>query len=434
MKVPTPPPAAPTPPKPVVAKPAGPQLIVGPNAASPDMLKVALLVPLSGPQADAGQGLANAAEMAVSEMGNSRIALLPIDTAGGAKPAVTQALAQGSSLILGPLFASDVLAAAPAARDAHVPMISFSSDATVAGEGVYVVGFLPREQASRVATYAAAHNLHKFAILASDTNFGHQMADAFRQALINSNSGASLVRTAFYGSDITRLPDTVGKLTDYDTRKAAYASANGQQATAAPATGIATPPPAAGASASSASTFAAPQAVGQVPFDALFIAETGPRLHQILALLQQEDVDLTHLKLLGPLLWSDPDVQKDPLLNGAWYAAPPFDSVKAFEDRYQKLYGGKPPAIAALGYDTAALASVLAKAGGAQPFSPEALAKPAGFAGTDGLFRFLPDGTAERGFAVMEIHPPTVTIIDPALDQFTIPAVTDPMAQPPATN
>ena len=36
-------------------------------------------------------------------------------------------------------------------------------------------------------------------------------------------------------------------------------------------------------------------------------------------------------------------------------------------------------------------------------FAPEVLTNPSGFAGIDGLFRFRPDGTNERGLAVMRV-------------------------------
>jgi hypothetical protein len=50
-----------------------------------------------------------------------------------------------------------------------------------------------------------------------------------------------------------------------------------------------------------------------------------------------------------------------------------------------------------------ALIAALARTQGAQRFSSDALTNPSGFAGIDGLFRFRPDGTNERGLAVMRV-------------------------------
>jgi len=55
-----------------------------------------------------------------------------------------------------------------------------------------------------------------------------------------------------------------------------------------------------------------------------------------------------------------------------------------------------------LTYDAVALVAALAKQGG-QHYSADVLTNPSGFAGIDGLFRFRPDGTNERGLAVMRV-------------------------------
>ena len=38
-----------------------------------------------------------------------------------------------------------------------------------------------------------------------------------------------------------------------------------------------------------------------------------------------------------------------------------------------------------------------------QRFTKEAIADPNGFAGVDGIFRFLPNGTIQRGLAIIEV-------------------------------
>jgi hypothetical protein len=58
---------------------------------------------------------------------------------------------------------------------------------------------------------------------------------------------------------------------------------------------------------------------------------------------------------------------------------------------------------ATLAYDAVALVAALARTQGPQRFSSEVLTSPSGFAGIDGLFRFRPDGTNERGLAVMRV-------------------------------
>ena len=69
---------------------------------------------------------------------------------------------------------------------------------------------------------------------------------------------------------------------------------------------------------------------------------------------------------------------------------------------------------ATLAYDAVALVAALVKTQGAQRFSEQVLTNPSGFAGIDGVFRFLPDGTNERGLAVLRVAPSGGQAVSPA--------------------
>jgi branched-chain amino acid transport system substrate-binding protein len=102
-------------------------------------------------------------------------------------------------------------------------------------------------------------------------------------------------------------------------------------------------------------------------------------------------------------------------LEGGLYAAPDPAGRSAFEARYAALYGAPPPRLATLAYDAVALAAALARTAEpkADPFAAARLTDPSGFAGLDGLFRFGPDGVAERGLAILEIRSGRAFVAEP---------------------
>jgi branched-chain amino acid transport system substrate-binding protein len=55
---------------------------------------------------------------------------------------------------------------------------------------------------------------------------------------------------------------------------------------------------------------------------------------------------------------------------------------------------------------------------GPERFSEQVLTNSSGFGGTDGVFRFRPDGTNERGLAVMQVTPGGAQIVSPAPRSF----------------
>ncbi len=75
-----------------------------------------------------------AAELALFERDNPTLQLIVKDDKGtpeGAKAAaeIAEAVKAGAALILGPLFAKSVAAVAPVARQAGIPVITFSKSA-----------------------------------------------------------------------------------------------------------------------------------------------------------------------------------------------------------------------------------------------------------------------------------------------------------------
>jgi branched-chain amino acid transport system substrate-binding protein len=370
-------------------KPAGP---AGPA-------KIALLAPLSGPNAGLGQAILNAAQMALFETGGDQLTLVPRDTKGtadGAADAAHAAVAEGVSLILGPLLAAEVEAVRPIARDAHLNVIAFSTVTDLAGGNTFLMGFLPRQEVTREVAYARQRGITRFATLAPDTAYGHLMADALRDTA--SAIGGTVAKVAFYDPRAGDAAAAVRQLLPGNAASPGNAAPPGTDSTAPDQT---VPPPSA------------------VPsFDALLLPEGGSRLKEIARALTAAGLDTKATRLLGSGLWDVPDIDNEPALEGGWFAAAPPEARRQFEQRYRATYGHEPPRLASLGYDAAALAAVLAHGQGGPPFSRDAILDPNGFNGVDGLFRFTPQGLVQRGLAVLEVEPQGNAVVSPAPQNF----------------
>lgn len=350
-------------------EPAKPLPAVGP-------VKVALLVPLSGPNAELGKGMLEAAQLALFVTGGDRLTLVPRDSGGSAEAAANaarSAISEGATLILGPLLAAEVEAVKPVARDAKVNVIAFSTATQLAGGNAFLMGFLPRQEVAREVAFARERGASRFAALAPNSQYGRLMAEALQEA-VRATGG------------------TVDKIEYADPRGADAAAAIGRLTGAG-----------------------SPQAAG---FDALLLPEGGAQLKQLGRQLKEAGIDPARVHLLGSGLWDDPTIAGEPALYGGWFAASPPEARREFENRFQMTYGRAPPRLASLAFDAAALAAVLAKSGGPEPFSQEAILNPAGFIGVDGMFRFTSQGLVQRGLAVLELGPQGVVVVSPAPRNF----------------
>jgi branched-chain amino acid transport system substrate-binding protein len=377
-------------PQPPGAGPGAPLLGGPPPPGAAGPVKVAVLLPLSGANAELGKAMLEAAQMALFTTGNDRLTLVPRDTSGtpdGAGGAARAAIGEGAQLILGPLLAAEVDAVKPVAGEARINVIAFSTATQLAGDNVFLMGFLPRQEVAREVAFARDSGLTRFAALTPNSEYGRLMTDALRETA--GQAGATVV-----------------KAETFDPRSGDAGPAIQRLAGGAANTAAAGPPD------------AAPAGPATAGFDALLLPEGGDQLKQIARRLKTAGIGMPQVRLLGSGLWDDASISNEPALAGGWFAASPPDARREFQSRFQATYGHPPPRLASLAFDAAALAAVLAKASGPAPFSHDAILNPSGFTGVDGLFRFTPQGLVQRGLAVLEVQPQGTVVVSPAPRDF----------------
>ncbi|MCG8548389.1 MAG: penicillin-binding protein activator, partial [Alphaproteobacteria bacterium] len=372
-------------------------------------VSVAVLLPLSGPSARLGKSMLNAAEMAMFEIANDKFSLMPLDTKGtpeGAAAAAEKAIVGGAQLILGPLLASSVTAVAPLAGQAGIQVVAFSNSRAVAGEGVFIMGFVPKQQVDAIVDFAVGRGLGRYAVIAPQDPYGQTVVEALREAA--QARGADVPYAQFYDPAAKDLSADVKTVADYERRRKALlaqrAMLQRQQDEV---------------SRQALKRLENRDTIGDVEFDAILIPETGQRLRALASLLSYYDVDPPAVRVLGLRNWdevSNPGVE--PGLIGAWFAGSAPEERQRFVDRYKTTFGRKPARLASLAYDATALAAVLAQGESGPDFSYDALTNPNGFLGVDGLFRLNPNGVVERAFAILEVRKGGVQMLQQPRDSF----------------
>jgi len=331
--------------------------------------RVAVLVPISGANAGVGQSIANAANLALLDAGGERIRITVYDTArSGAAAAANQALAEGNGLFLGPLLADDVRAVAPVARRAAVPVISFSNDTSVAGNGVYLMGFTPGQSIARVVAHAHGGGLERFGAVTPEGVYGRRAGQAMIDGV--ERSGGRLVAMQSYDAGPASLRTAIGRLHSLGT------------------------------------------------YDSVLIADGGRTAAAAAPLLKAGAS--SGLRLLGTELWAtESGLGRTPALRGAWYASVADNMFNQLRTRYRARYGANPYRLASLGYDSVLLTVRIAKNWRlGRPFPERDLRDPVGFAGVDGPFRFASSGIAERSLEVREVTAAGTIVVSPAPRSF----------------
>ena len=158
------------------------------DAIHGDDMRVGLLLPLSaaGEVGRTARMFKSAAELAMIESGNPGIALIVRDTGGtisGTERALSAVLSQNVGLILGPFFSGNARAIRPIIRDRNIPVLTFSTDRTVAGEGIYLLSFMAEQNVSSITSYASARGFRRFGLLVPRGSYGDIVEQVFRSVV-----------------------------------------------------------------------------------------------------------------------------------------------------------------------------------------------------------------------------------------------------------
>jgi len=389
--------------------PPVPDVTLTPPEGIRDQVPVGLLLPLSGRHARLGKSLLRAAQLAMFEVADDNFVLLPQDTKGtseGAVEAAQRAIEMGSQLLIGPVFGTSARAVAPLASKAAVNLIAFTNDRAAAAKGSFVFGFLPGDRVRRVVSFAVSQGLKRFAAFIPNGSFGDRIAADYAKAV--GEAGGVLVRTQRYGRGTSSATEAVKQLGNYRQRRAALLAERRRLSLQGDAT-----------SRRALKLLEKKETLGDVPFDAVLLLETGQSLRATAPLLPYYEIDIRKVRILGIDDWSSRSLRREPTLAGAWYAGPLPVAHTDFVKRFSAVYKAPPHALAALAYDVTALAAVKGgrDAGG---FGLDQLTAESGFAGSVGLFRLRQDGLVEHSFAVIEVQPNGVKVVSPAPDSFEI--------------
>ncbi len=172
--------------------------------------RIALLVPLTGPNAALGQSIANATTMALLDTQAKTIRITTYDTAAGPAAAAKQAMADGNRLVLGPLTGDEVAPVAAVTRAAKVPLLTYSGDASVAARDVFVLGTTPDNALQRVVRYAHGRGVKRFALLAPKGDYGTRAGAAYGAAV--RAAGGTMVSSESYDRSNTSVVSAAQRL------------------------------------------------------------------------------------------------------------------------------------------------------------------------------------------------------------------------------
>ncbi len=264
----------------------------------------------------------------------------------------------------------------PLVKEKNIPVISFSNNKSVAEKNIYTFGFLPEQQVERIAEYAYLNKLQRVALLATNDAYGEKIRDTLGEIYLKK--GGQVAPAELFAPSQANIDAAVSRIAG------AYNNTPEDRR-----------------------------------FQAIFIANGGVQMKNILKSIRKNNLDLEKIKLIGTGIWDDEDLAKIPEMNGAIFPSSPPELYSVFERRFINTYGYKPVRLASLAYDAVTIVAGIALSGNG--ISQTALTNPVGFSTpAGGLVRLMEAGQSDRKLAIMEVTPDGFKVIDKAPKSFSL--------------
>jgi len=178
-----------------------------------EKIKIGLLVPLSGKNAEIGQSIIKAVQLAINKINNSSIEILPKDTKS--RPETTLRAAKelnqlGVKIIIGPVFQKSLIYLGELK---NITFLSFTNKINNNPKNIISSGINATSQLNAVKKFIKLNEIKKTIFLTPNVNYKNEINKAI------SNSKIKIIKNYIYDTNPTKLTAQIEKITDYKRRK-----------------------------------------------------------------------------------------------------------------------------------------------------------------------------------------------------------------------
>jgi len=178
-----------------------------------EKIKIGLLVPLTGKNAEIGKSIIKATQLAINKIDNSTIEIYPKDTKSNPNDTLKAAKELGElgiKIIIGPVF-NDNLTYLDELKE--ITFLSFTNKSNNASKNIISAGINATSQLKTIKKFIERDKIKKTIFLTPNKSYKNEI----EKAIINSKLKIS--KNYIYDSDPTKLTSQIEKITNYEKRK-----------------------------------------------------------------------------------------------------------------------------------------------------------------------------------------------------------------------
>jgi len=313
-------------------------LVLGQAYTQENKIKIGLLVPLTGPNAELGKQILNSIRLATKDINSNQIEIYPKDTQSDPNKALQSAIKlqkMGVNIVIGPVFYKNIIYL-DEIKD--ITFLSLTNKTLEIPENVVSAGINSTSQLNTIKKFIKLNEIKKTIFLIPNLNYDLEIKNGIK------NSKIKTYKEYFYDIEPTKLTKQIEKITNYEIRKQNLYDeitrleksddSNKEKKIA---------------------NLKKRYTIGNLNFDSIIIADFNESLKSVVTSLLYSDVSPKEKYFITFNQWFDDSLLKETISQPIYYPSINKKNLIDFETKFQKQFNQKPNHLSLLSYDLVGL-------------------------------------------------------------------------------
>ena len=178
-----------------------------------EKIKIGLLVPLTGKNSEIGQSIIKSTRLAINQIDNLSIEIVPKDTASNPQTTLNSAneLSKlGIKIVIGPVFNKNLIYLDELSE---LTFLSLTNKNNNSSKNIINAGINATSQLNAIKKFIELNEIKKTIFLTPDINYKDEIEKGI------SNSKIKVIKNYIYNTDPTKLTKQIEEITNYGKRK-----------------------------------------------------------------------------------------------------------------------------------------------------------------------------------------------------------------------
>ena len=313
-------------------------IIIKQAYAQETKIKIGLLVPLTGDNAELGKQILNSTRLAVKDINSNKIEIYPKDTQSDPNKALQSAIKlkqMGINIVIGPVFYENIIYLD---EIDNITFLSLTNKTLEIPRNVVTAGINSTSQLNTIKKFIKLNELKKTIFLIPNLNYDLEIKNGIKNSRIKTS------KEYFYDIEPTKLTKQIEKITNYEIRKQnLYDEITRVEKSDNPN------------KEKIIENLEKKYTIGNLSFDSIIIADFNESLKSVVTSLLYTDVSPKEKYFITFNQWFDESLLYEKTSQPIYYPSINKKNLINFEKKFQKEFSQRPNHLSLLSYDLVGL-------------------------------------------------------------------------------